>query len=263
MDLKNLKKETQEKCKECDKLMADCTCEKEEDSSVNSLGSIPSGGLRKKSVVKAGESKMSIAAKLIKQLSEMDGSPYDASIEVEPFDANKLPEIKNAIINALGEKVSVSFDSAKNCFYVDGGQEEIAKVKEVLGSMEIKVKGEEGGDSKDGSDVAMPAKGADATVVGEVDPTVNAAAESNDEEEPDMGDDGYEIGDHDDEEILKNGRLNDVMSRILARIDRLPQSKRSDYTRILLRDMMKSVEDKSGAPMAMLYAAKDFLKTQF
>lgn len=211
--------------------------EEDGDSSTNALGTAPSGPLTKKE---------SPAGKVLKKLGaeEASPSPYDVKLKVVgEFDANKLPELQQAIAQAVGSDASVKFDTESNCFYVDGEQGAVEKVKKVLSDAGVQVEEER---------VAAPAS-SDA----EPEAEENFFPPDSDDEEDDD-----DVSDDDDADWLENGRLNDLIERIVQKIERKPAIKRAYYYRVLLKDVMRELEEKPGASMAMLTAARDFLKTQ-
>lgn len=282
MDIEKLKKDdksTPDHCEKCDKPSKECTCDKSkeapqgEQASVNSLGKIPSGGLRKKkpllrrteALLQSGP-KSTRAGAILAQMAEMDGSPYDAKIEVDSFDANKLPELKNAIIAKLGSTITVAYNTEENCFYLDGGPDEVAAVKQILIDLGAKIKGE--GDGKDKKDGEPGSDGGDNTDKGnpfagggDGEPVADAPAGKGEAKDDDESEE-QPLSDA-DQDMLKNGRLNDIVDRIMTKVNRMPSSKRAHMLSSFMAKVMQSVQDKAGASQAMLVVAKEFLKSEF
>jgi hypothetical protein len=123
-----------------------------ENASVNSLGELPQGSLRKGQkpfLIRRNNKMKSRARNLIEMLNEFvdDSKPdktiYKAKFKFEnSFDVNKYPEVKVNVLRKYGNKISLLFDSATNCLYVDGDNEAIDVVREVLDDMDIKYKEE-------------------------------------------------------------------------------------------------------------------------
>jgi len=251
-----------------------------EDSSVNSLGVIPMGALRRKSKVRrrvhASQrvEHMTLASKLLKTLAEADGeeqvdlSRYTKLSILGEFDANRIPEIKQAVTQAVGSGAELKYDNVENAFYVGGTDEVVQQIADLLKGMGIEVEMENA--SPTTSQVTpgvTPTNPPPAN--NEVIPQVmTTAKESSDDMAPLVADDGEDSTSMDpnpdtsDDDIFNNGRLSDVMHRTLNKISRLSGAKRADAYRALMLQVMDSVQGKSGAPQAMLQAIKGFWKSE-
>lgn len=201
---------------------------------------------------------MITAKDLLDTVAEVgDTSIYDATIKVANFDANKLPEIKNAIIAKLGGQVEVKYDTVNNSFFVDGNADVVAQVRAILKEQGVELVGDPAASSEPGAEMDIPVA-ASAENAESVDTGGDSA------EDPEMEEPEAENGDSpDDDTVLQNNNLNTVFQRIVTKIQRMPAIKRASFYRMLVQDIMQSVESKSGANQAMLAVAKDFLSSKF
>jgi hypothetical protein len=251
---------------------------KKEDGSTNSLGSIPAGRLSRRSpAAKKRRPRMeskSHAHRLLELIFETEGGQYTQLRIQGEFDANKLPEIKQAIIAGAGSEVEVQFDAEQNSFFVGGTAEAVAKVIEILKSVGVEVTdkvttpdsqmtpGQEPQQNTTTSsqEVIPQAMSTSNTPTEGVETSVGAPLVASAEE----GDDAFDPNPGvDDDELLKNGRLDDITHRVLTKLARIPRSKQTDAYRELLFAFMQAVEQKSGASQALLKVAQQYLKSGF
>lgn len=235
---------------------------KKEDGSVNSLGSIPSGKLTRKASTYLVRKKkklesVGIAGRILSDLHEM-GEPFGTKLVIQgDFDANKLPQITQALTDGIGGDCAVAYDSAQNCFYVDATPEIVAKVVDILKQCGVEVTTDAPQtDQKPG----LAAPGPDGTgqsdqpnegdAVPGQEATPDAPPMDTDDEDPQLSDD----------ETLHNTQLKQLLMRVMMKVDRMSPNKKVDAYKTLMLAMMHSAESKSGAARSMFQAMAAFKK---
>lgn len=107
--------------------------EPDEDGSVNSLGAIPSGSLRKKNPVVRGSEDGRLADKVL------DSSGSVEIKLVSGIDDKDIPLVKEKLANAVPSSVSVAYDDDTCAFVIQGASDEdVQKIRQTLSSLGVK-----------------------------------------------------------------------------------------------------------------------------